>query len=166
MKDRWMLRTLPAFRGWVSALLCSGVFLLSGCSLSHMAKGEPGTDITPVKPGMTRAQAEAILGPSLRDMQIPSGVRYSVYRYNVGTQTERGWFLSNAFMDVMTLGSWEILHVISPNADRNHQQQLVGQLAISYDSSDVLLGVFRDFEDFDTLPPDGLQRAPVAEKTR
>ena len=156
-----MLCNELGFRKWIAALLCGAVLALSGCSVAKMAKGESGTDLSPIRPGMTRAQAEAIVGPSVRDWQTPAGVRYCVYRYDAGTRADSGWLLGNAFMDVVSLGTWELLPLLSPNTNGHHIQQLVGQIAISYDSSDVILGVFRDFGDFDALPANGLAPGPI-----
>ena len=148
----------------VAALLCAAALALSGCSVMQMAKGEPGADIDSVRPGMTRDKVEAILGPSIRDMQVSSGVRYRVYRYNAGIETEREWLYANAYMEVGSFGLWELYRLVFPDR-HDHERQLEGQVAISYDSNDVILGVFRDFGDFDTLPPDGIARASTAEKS-
>src|SRR2546422_11419634 len=39
----------------------------TGCLAVKMAKGEKGADVTAIKPGVTRATAEAILGPLVRE---------------------------------------------------------------------------------------------------
>ena len=47
--------------------------------------------------------------------------------------------------------SFELHQTIDPIIIRNYKK-----MAVSYDSSDMAVGVFDCYQDFDELPPDGL----------
>lgn len=133
-------------------IVCVGMVTLQACSVAHSLHGKPGLDLASIRPGMTRSDVDAILGAPIRGWQSPSGIRYEVYKYDPGVPPnvgEAGFF---AFMDVVSLGIWEIGML-------SHDQPLIKpqkkQIAISFDSEDRVLGVFPDFGDFDVLPADG-----------
>ena len=152
------------FQTLLSALLCVGVVMLSGCTLAHAIKGEKQTDINirPIKPGMTKYEAEAILGSPSDEWQVPSGVTYRVYTYYAGSRYDTRYVLGVAVMDISSLGLFEAMVMPRQNADmiQGLEQRFKltrrDQVAISYDSNEVILGVFRDFSEFDALPGDGL----------
>jgi len=128
-----------------------GIILLhAGCTVRSALKDKKGIDISGIKPGVSKVKVEDILGPSEHEWWTSSGICYRVYVYDAGVRGDEVTGL--VLMDVITLGFFELYNVIEPCPVKRKSKKM----AVSYDSSDMVIGVFDCFEDFDELPPDGL----------
>lgn len=133
-------------------LLLSALVVLSmvttGCVAVKFAKGEKGTDVTGIQPGVKRANAEAILGPPVRDWTSPTGIRYSTYYYDAGVPPNIPDAAAFALMDLISGGIFELVGAINEFPLHHTTDGMV----ISYNDRAVVLGIF---DEFDELPPDG-----------
>jgi hypothetical protein len=136
----------------MGSLLLSALVVLSmvttGCFAAKLAKGEKGTDVTGIQPGVKRANAEAILGPPVRDWTSPTGIRYSTYYYDAGVPPSIPDAAAFALMDLISGGIFELM--ATTNGFPLHHT--TDGMVISYNDRAVVLGIF---DEFDELPPDG-----------
>lgn len=127
------------------------VFFSTGCFAVKMAKGEKGPDVTGIQPGVTRANAEAMLSPPIREWTSSTGIRYTTYSYDAGRPPNMSETAAVVFMDVLTVGIFELIL-----ATREQQpwtlDHIMERIVISYSDRAVVLGIF---DEFDELPPDG-----------
>jgi len=145
----------------IGAVIFLGILNLQGCTVSSLTKGQPGKDISTLKPSLSRSEAEAILGPPLREWTTPMNIRYRIYRYDAGVPPsgtgESVAFV--AFMDVITLGLFEfyeatgVTDLTKPSKDSS--MRVWRQIAIAYDANERIEGLFDNFGDLDVLPADG-----------
>lgn len=147
----------------LAVLFGAAVFLgtahLLGCTSAAALRGEPGMDISTLKPGLLRSEAEAILGPPVREWTTSSNIRYCIYRYDAGVPPSQGDAVAMGFMNVISLGLFE-LYEATGVTDLSHPSEddirrIWRQIAISYDTDERIVGLFRDFSDLDVLPNDG-----------
>ncbi len=134
-----------------SRLILSLVLILAtpACSAVDMARGERGLDVSGIQPGITRAEVENLLGTPRRTWVSEQGIRYATYEFDAGVPGNvAGGVAAGIFMDVATLGVWELFW---PSL-KKHTPRTTGRAVISYDDRDVVLGLF---DEFDELPPDG-----------
>jgi hypothetical protein len=122
----------------------------TGCFAVKLAKGENGTDVTGIQPGVTRANAEAILGPPVREWTSSTGIRYTTYYYDAGRPPNMPDAAAAGILDLITVGIFEF--VVAINAKPWILDHHTDVVVISYDNRDVVLGIF---DEFDELPPDG-----------
>ena len=159
---RWTLG-----RGAFVYLLLSGlIVLIAACAVSKPLERTPGVDLSPVKIGTTRQQVEAVVGDPLREWTTRRGVRYRLYRYDAGIDPSAGGAAVELMMDIMTLGGYEAMHAASPEewtAWKVETQRKWPLLAVSYDSQEIVIGVFKDVGEFDEFPEDGCGPAPVGQ---
>lgn len=125
-------------------------WICAGCTAVQLASGDKGSDVTKIQPGLTRTEAEAVLGSSVREWKSPTGVNYRTYQYDGGRPTNVSDAIAVGLLDVMTLGIMEA--VIATGPDTMEEKRTTSRVVISYDEQDVILGVF---DEFDELPPDG-----------
>jgi hypothetical protein len=127
------------------------VSFLTGCFAVKLAKGEKGTDVTGIQPGVTQANAEAILGHPVRKWTSSTGIRYTTYYYDAGLPPNMPDAAAAVIVDLITVGIFEL--VVAINEPKpwilDHHTDVV---VISYDNRAVVLGIF---DEFDELPPDG-----------
>jgi len=122
----------------------------TGCFAVKLAKGEKGTDVTGIQPGVTRANAEAILGPPVREWTSSTGIRYTTYYYDAGLPPNMPDAAAAVIMDVISVGLFELFWAIDKKPwILDHHTDVV---VISNDDRAVVLGIF---DEFDELPPDG-----------
>ena len=141
-------RTLNGFKIW---LLFFIMLLQCGCMAASALKGKQGLDISTVKAGMSKADVEKSLGPPVREWVTSSDILYRVYDYDAGVPPSGGDAAAHVFMDVATAGVWELFGAFRALPE-SHKR---GQMAVSYDINDMVIGVFNHFGDFDILPADG-----------
>ena len=123
----------------------------TGCFAVKLAKGEKGADVTAIQPGVTRANAEPILGPPVREWTSSSRIRYTTYYYDAGRPPNMPDAVGVGILDLVTVGIFEFVVAIN-EATRPLDHITYGRIVISYDNRDVVLGIF---DEFDELPPDG-----------
>ncbi len=138
---------------WILAV----TWICAGCTVAQLAAGEEGADVTKIQPGLTRSEAEAVLGSSVKEWKSPAGVNYQTYQYDGGRPANTSDATAIALIDIMTLGIFEAVEAIT--ADNPHsfrkfmeKKRTTSRVVISYDEQDFILGVF---DEFDELPADG-----------
>jgi len=134
-------------------LLFFSILLPHGCMAASALKGKKGLDVSTVKVGMSKADAEKSLGPPVREWVTSSGILYCVYDYDAGVPPSGGDAAAHVFMDVATAGVWEIFGAFGAFNDLEFRKR--EQIAVSYDAHGMVIGVFDHFGDFDILPADG-----------
>jgi len=122
----------------------------TGCVAVKLAKGDKGTDVTGIQPGVTRANAEAILGPPVREWTSSTGIRYTTYHYDAGLPPNMPDAAAAGILDLITVGIFEF--VVAINAKPGILDHHTDVVVISNDDRAVVLGIF---DEFDELPPDG-----------
>jgi hypothetical protein len=122
----------------------------TGCLAVKMAKGEKGADVTAIQPGVTRATAEGILGPPVREWTSSSRIRYSTYSYDAGRPPNMSEAVAVVILDLVFFGMFELQAAI--HGDPPPLAHLTDRVVTSYDDRAVVLGIF---DEFDELPPDG-----------
>jgi hypothetical protein len=140
------------FWGW---LLAFGVAqACSGCGAIELARGTPGIDVSQIQPGVTRAQAEAVLGKPKKDWISPDGVHYFTYEYDTGRPPNVPDAAGFVFMDLLTFGLWEVIDAANghPILNKTLSPSTSARVVISYDDGEVARGIFGEF---DTLPANG-----------
>ena len=122
----------------------------TGCLAVKMAKGEKGADVTAIQPGVTRATAEAILGPPVREWTSSSRIRYSTYSYDAGRPPNMPEAVAVVILDLVFFCMFELQAAI--HGEPPPLAHLTDRVVTSYDDRAVVLGIF---DEFDELPPDG-----------
>ncbi len=123
--------------------------VITGCMAVDQVKTVPGTDLTLVRSGVTCAEIERMLGPPLRVWSPNSEVEYRLYDILLpleGSPTEAA---AVAFIDVATVGLWELLYAVDGETLNRSRFQEHGRIWVGYDSS---CQAFGHFEEFDPLP--------------
>jgi len=142
-----------ALSGLAICILFLTMLLQYSCMAATALKGKKGLDVSTVKVGMSKADAEKSLGPPVREWVTSSGILYRVYDYDAGMPPSGGDAAAHVFMDVATAGVWEIFGAFGAFNDLESRKR--EQMAVSYDVNDMVIGVFDHFGDFDILPADG-----------
>ncbi len=135
------------------------LLLIYGCAAQSALKGEPGLDITSVKPGLSQAQVEAIVGRTTdREWTTPLGVRYRIYTYSAGVPPSVYNAIGNLAAEIATLGLMN-LYAAATTGDGNveymDKEYVFRELAVSYDRNDRVIGVFDGIDSKTQLPADG-----------
>jgi len=132
-------------------LLFFVMFLQYGCMAASALKGKQGLDVSTFKVGLNKADVEEILGSPVREWLTSSSIHYCVYDYDAGVPPSSAGAAGHIFMDIATLGVWEIFGAFVGLPEFRKRERM----AISYDADDIVIGVFDHFGDFDVLPVDG-----------
>lgn len=130
--------------------LCFVVLSQFGCTVASALRGRPGSDVNMVMVGMSRAKIEQVLGPPIRQF-VSSGGVYHVYDYDAGEPPTADAVLACVFLDVITVGLWELIALIG-DVPVNPRRD---QMAVSFDISETVIRVFDHFGDFDALSNNG-----------
>lgn len=148
-----------ALLSFVICLVLLTAILQQGCSVARDLKAEEGVDVSYIKPGISREEAEKVLGTPLREWVTESNIRYCVYKYDRGVPPRKGDAVYHAFMSVLSLGLTELFEMSAYSKHVNkvvkEHHRIYGQMAIAYDDNDTLVAVFDNFGDFDLLPKNG-----------
>lgn len=133
-------------RSLLLALPCA--VLVGGCSVAKSLRAEAGTDLKPIQIAATRVHIERTLGTPARSWES-AGVRFSVYRYDAGAPPSMAGAATFAFLDVATLGAWELFasHL------KIETERVVRQIAIGYDARDQVVCILPDFSDLQAIDP-------------
>jgi hypothetical protein len=136
--------------GIMLALCIIGIILLlTGCAVRSALKSRREVDVSNIKPGSSRVEVERILGPSRREWRTSSDICYRVYILDLGVRGDE--VAGVVLLDAISLGFFELYNTMeSFPLQRNSKK-----VAVSYDSGDMVVGVFDCYEDFDKLPTDG-----------
>lgn len=133
----------------ILALIVS-LFIFTGCTVVMLASGQKGKDVTGVKLGSSRVEAEAVLGNPVREWRSTTGVFYCTYKYDCGCEPEPGLALAWLILDVATVFVLEA--VIWSSLDLNKSACDYNRILIAYNSNSQIIGIFEEFE---ALPRDG-----------
>lgn len=136
---------------WITALL-----ILSGCTVITAASREKGVDPSAIQPGVSRVEAETILGNPIRQWTSETGVRYRLYTYDDGHRPDPGLAAVFMFMNGITLGLHEVFAVITPAGKivtRDANRRTFVPVVVSYNEEEIVLGIF---DEFANLPADGV----------
>ena len=137
---------------------------VSGCLFVHTLSSEPGIDISSIKPGISRAQVEKVVGAPLKEWTSSLGVRFSLYRYYGGVEPSAVGAGLVGFLDIISLGLFELTWLSDKDRESfTKAQEKHPFMAVSYDAQDIVIGVFPDIGEFALLPADG--RSPPVHTT-
>lgn len=126
----------------------------TGCTVAAALRDVPGADISVIRPGAERSAVQAIVGAPLREWTTVAEIRYGVYNYDGGRPGSAADASAMLFMDVITAGLFEFFMLVG--TDGFDRSGLPRQMAVAYDRSERVVGVFDDFGDFEVLPADGV----------
>jgi hypothetical protein len=129
--------------------------ILSGCTIIKSASREKGVDPSAIQPGVSRTDAEAVLGESIRQWTSETGIRYRLYRYDDGHRPDLGMAGVFIFLNAITLGLHEVFAVVTPAGQSitvSTDRRTFVPVIVSYNEADIILGVF---DEFAVLPTDG-----------
>ncbi len=82
---------------------------LQGCAVGMAMSGSKDPDLTVLRMGASRAEVELQLGPALSEVSLPVGNHYCTYEYSLGNEPSAGRTVGHVFLDVVTLGLWELV---------------------------------------------------------
>lgn len=144
-------RFLPGriLASWTGPLLFA--LVLSGCAVAKIAEGRNGEDMSALKIGAPRTVVESQLGDPALEWKGDRGVTYAVYEFDRGVPPKPGLAAFGVFVDVATLGLFELLFA-GADDDKIFGPSEDGRVLVSYGPDFRILGLFNEF---DALPPDG-----------
>ena len=153
-ENYWINPTVSRLSQWFALIVAIGI--LSGCTVIKSVSRVKGVDPTPIQPGVTRIEAETVLGEPIRQWISEAGVRYRLYRYDDGHRPDLGIAGVFIFLNAITLGLHEVFAVVTPagttlRADMNRRTFV--PVILSYNEADIILGIF---DEFAALPADGI----------
>jgi|GEM_PF-2081994 len=136
-------------RVMLTLFILSIILLHNGCTVRSALKDRKGVDISGIKTGVSKVEVEDILGPSKHEWWTSSGICYRVYVHDLGVRGDE--VAGVLLMDAITFGFFELYNVFEPVPLKRKSKKM----AVSYDVSDMVVGIFDCFEDFEELPLDG-----------
>jgi len=154
----------PLGRVLLTAMMWVAAIGISACTVMQALERVPGTDLSGVKVGATREQVEAVLGSARREWVTRAGVRYCLYRYDAGIEPSPAHVTGAVLVEIATLGLSEVIVTTGPESKAFRSRRKFPQIAVSYDSKQIVLGVFDDAGEFAAFPDDG--RAPAGVDAR
>jgi hypothetical protein len=143
---------------FATAIFFLSIFQLYGCTSAAALRGEEGKNTSSIQVGLSRSDAESILGSPVREWLTSENIRYCVYRYDGGVPPSDSDAIGYALMNAMSLGLFEFFEATGMSKlsnQYNSQRRVWRQIAVAYDNQDRIVGVFDNFGDFDVLPADG-----------
>src|SRR5215471_10985977 len=144
-------------RRWVCVVLAAAQ-ACAGCGVIMLARGTAGIGVSQIQPGVTRTPAEGVLGKPQKDWISPDGVHYFTYEYDTGRPPNIPDAAGCVLMDLLSFGLWEVIDAANEHValKKSLPPSTSARVVISYDDSDVVRGIFGEF---DTLPADGYSGA-------
>jgi hypothetical protein len=140
--------------GVVALLPC-----LHGCAVATAAHGIEGADISAVRVGVTRSEVELRLGSPVRQWTTPSAIEYRMYRYDAGVPGSSANATAMVLGEISTLGLLELILRIPPQSQASTDPSRMRNVAVAYDQSGIVVGVFVDVGDLEQLPENGKRAA-------
>ena len=134
------------------------VFQLYGCTSAIALRGAEGKDISSIQVGLSRGDAESILGSPVREWLTSENIRYCVYRYDGGVPPSDSDAIAYAFLNIISAGLFEFYETTGMTKLSNLEhayRRVLHQIAVAYDNQDRIVGFFDNFGDLDVLPADG-----------
>ncbi len=94
---------------WVVPLMSAWLFLVSaGCSVAMALHGPPEPDFKAFEVGSSRDSVEIQMGKPVLSQTLNNGKKRDTCRYEVGNSPNGHRALMNLYIDLATLGIWEI----------------------------------------------------------
>lgn len=113
-------------------------FLLTGCAATMEMQGRKGPDLNLIKAGMTREDAQKILGAPVQVYDNPNG-RLEVYEYLPPKKGNKAVAAGHAALSIASLGIWEVVGVpMEMGSSRSGTKERLG---IAYNSSGIAIEV-------------------------
>jgi hypothetical protein len=133
-------------------------FLNNGCTTVGALKGEEGIDISSIKPGMSKEEAERILGPPVRKWVTSDNINYCAYVYDAGIPPDAVNATAYFISTILTWGLFDLYEatgLAKETQEFNEKSRTYRQMAIAYDANNIIINMFDNFSDFKELPSDG-----------
>lgn len=92
----------------VAAVCACFLFTSTGCSVFMALSGNQQPDFTAFQLGSSRQAVEVQLGTPVSSETLGNGQKRDTYRYEVGNSPNSHRALMNLYIDLGTLGLWEI----------------------------------------------------------
>jgi hypothetical protein len=103
-------------------ILAPACFVCAGCSIIMAMSGTPEPNFDAFQVGSTRAQVEDQLRTPVSSQVLPDDKRLYIYQYQMGNAPNGHRALMNLYIDVYTLGIWELPATII-EAMMGHQEE-------------------------------------------
>ncbi len=135
---------------------------LNACMAANLLSEQKGTSLEKVRLAATRAEVNSVLGEPVRSFTTPRNVTYAYYRYLADAKPQYANGILMIVGDIVTAGIAETTWLEAKHRgtlDRRPTELV----AIAYDESDHVIGVFPDVTEFTNLPDDG-RSTPVAQQ--
>ncbi len=114
----------------------------SGCSVMMAEHGRPpSTDLSGLREGLTRVEAELFVGSPISSISPPDGRRIEIYEVDAGTPPDKSRALVHVLLDISTLLAWEVIG--TPMEAIIRSSGSTEQVAIVYGFDDRVLAVHR-----------------------
>jgi hypothetical protein len=144
---------------FATAIFFISIFQLYGCTSAAALRGEEGKNTSAIQVGLSRSDAESILGSPVREWLTSENIRYCVYRYDGGVPPSDSDAIGYAFLNIMSAGLFEFYEATGmtklSKPSHDSPRRVWRQIAVAYDNQDRIVGVFDNFGDLDVLPADG-----------
>ncbi|MET0514586.1 MAG: outer membrane protein assembly factor BamE [Nitrospiraceae bacterium] len=101
-------RPLSHQSAMVRNLIVLTLLILPGCSVVMALSGKPEPRFEQLQVGMPREEVETILGPPAEVVTTKEGNQTAIYVYQRGNERSILRAVIHLFMDIITLGFWEI----------------------------------------------------------
>ena len=110
---------------------------VAGC-FSMSGLDETGTDVTQIRPGMTRDEIEQLLGPPLREQAAGTDRTLALYSYDA-VDPEYGTRAGLLVVDILTIGTFSLFCTLGDECPgATHESR---ELILVYDAQSRLLEV-------------------------
>lgn len=128
--------TRTARQGARLALLAAFVVTSSGCSVLMAMSGTPAPDFDAFEIGSSRQLVELQLGTAKASEPLPDGTSRNAYEFEVGNSPNNHRALMNLYIDLATLGLYEI-----PGTFIEASMGEMKQTSIVYDKDDRVVSI-------------------------
>ncbi len=118
------------------ALLPALLILSSGCSVLMAMSGTPAPDFAAFEIGSSRQLVELQLGTAKASEPLPDGTSRNTYEFEVGNSPNNHRALMNLYIDLATLGLYEI-----PGTFIEASMGEMKQTSIVYDKDDRVVSI-------------------------
>src|SRR5438445_4176079 len=121
------------------AILAVGLYAvlaLAGCSVVMALNGNPEPNFKAFEVGSNRQQVEIQLGKPVASQPLEEGKKKDTYRFEMGNSPNGHRALMNLYIDLYTLGIWELPGTII-EAQMGHDEET----RVTYDANDRVLAI-------------------------
>lgn len=98
------------FRGFLAAAGLAVLALVQGCAALMAERGSPpATNLSGLREGLTRVEAELFVGTPISSISTSDGRRIEIYEVDGGTPPDKSRALVHFLLDASTLLAWEVI---------------------------------------------------------